>query len=47
MDVLDRDAVEDELEVVDGAYDGGVEAVSEDLGGEGVRVSVPDPCEQR
>ena len=36
MDVLDRDAIEDELEVVDGAYDGGVEAVGEDLGGEGV-----------
>ena len=32
LDVLDGDGVEGELEVVDGAHDGGVEAVGEDLG---------------
>ena len=37
LDVLDGDVVDAELEVVNGAHDGGVEAVSEDLGGEGVR----------
>ena len=36
-DVLDRDAVEGELEVVDGAHEGGVEAVGKHLGGERVR----------
>ena len=30
LDVLDGDAVEGELEVVDGAHDGGVEAVGEE-----------------
>ena len=34
--VLDGNIVEGELEVVDGAHDGGVEAVGEDLGGERV-----------
>jgi hypothetical protein len=34
LDVLDGDTVEGELEVVDSAHDGGVEAVGEDLGGE-------------
>ena len=37
LDVLDGDVVEGEVEVVDRAHDGGVEAVGEDLGGEGVR----------
>ena len=32
LDVLDGDAVEGELEVVDGAHDGGVEAVGDDPG---------------
>ena len=32
LDVVDRDVVEGELEVVDGAHDGGVEAVGEDPG---------------
>ena len=36
LDVLDGHIVAGELEVVDGAHDGGVEAVGEDLGGEGV-----------
>ena len=30
LDVLDGDAVDRQLEVVDGAHDGGVEAVGED-----------------
>ena len=34
LDVLDGDVVNGELEVVDGAHDGGVEAVGEHLGGE-------------
>ena len=36
LDVLDGDAIEGELEVVDGPHDGGVEAAGEDLGGERV-----------
>ena len=31
LDVLDGGAIEGEMEVVDGAHDGGVEAVGEDL----------------
>ena len=37
LDVLEGDAVEGELEVVDGAHEGGVEAVGKHLGGERVR----------
>jgi len=36
LDVLDGDAIQGELEVVDGAHDGGLKAVGEDLGGERV-----------
>ena len=32
LDVLDGDAVEGEMEVVDSAHDGGVEAVGDDPG---------------
>lgn len=32
LDVLDGDIVDGEVEVVDGAFDGGVEAAGEDLG---------------
>jgi hypothetical protein len=37
LDALDGDGFDGELEVVDGAHDGGVEAVGEDLDGERVR----------
>jgi hypothetical protein len=36
LDILDGDIVHGELEVVDGAHDGGLEALREDLGCERV-----------
>jgi hypothetical protein len=36
LDILDGDVYDCGLEVVDGSFDGGVEALGEDLGGEGV-----------
>ncbi len=35
LGVVHGDVVDGRLEIVDGAHDGGVEAVGEDLGGEG------------
>ena len=36
LDVLDGGVVDGDVEVVNGAHDGGVQAVGEDFGGEGV-----------
>ena len=41
LDVLDEDAINGELELVDDAHDGGVEAVGADLSGERIWALAP------